>query len=262
MCLGALLLFGAWALRRFPLGAHTRPVLVLAACFVPFVLVFGTRNVVEARFFTPCVPVLALLAAGGLRVLTRNAALAAIALVPQTCVCIKLVLLRSQGETLEAAAAWLEAHAVREHDVIGVQPVFSLPLFMHRSDIEAMHPRFRNSWELYQLALPAEPAGAWDLRYLAREEWWKTSPAARVAELARAEQLSYGIGIVPTGKAVGHNEVLAGLRSVGEPVLVLHPYDPIDDEISSSAYELGYYAFERVLRSHIWGHPLEIVRVK
>jgi len=262
MCVGALVLLGFWASRRFPLGAKARPLLVLAACFVPFVLVFGTRNVVEARFFTPFVPVLALLCAGGLRCLTLNAALAALALVPQAFASVKLVILRSQGETLGQAAAWLEAHAQREHDVIGVQPIFTLPLFQRRANIEAMHPRFRNSWELYQLALPGEPAGAWDLRCLSREEWWRTSPAAQVAELARSEQLDYGLGAVPTGKAVGHNEVLLGLRSLGEPVLTLHPYDPVDQEISSSAYEMGYYAFARVLRSHLWGHPLEIVRLK
>jgi hypothetical protein len=125
-----------------------------------------------------------------------------------------------------------------------------------------MNPRFRSSWELYQLALPGEPAGAWDLRSLAREEWWKTSPAASVAAFAREERLSYGIGVVPTGKAVGHNELLLGLRSVGEPVLVLHPIDPVDAAVSSSAYEMGYYAFLRVLRARCWGHPVEIVRVR
>ncbi len=258
MCILALLALGAWALRR----ERGKPLFVLAACFVPFVLVFGTRNVVEARFFTPFVPVLALLATGGLRVLTGNAALAALALLPQSYASVRLVVLRSQGETLCHAAQWLEAHADREHDAIGLQPAFALPLFTRRADLEAMNPRFRSVWELYQLALPAEPAGAWDLRCLSREEWWKTSPAASVAELARAEQLRYGLGVVPTGKAVGHNEVLAGLRTLGEPALLLHPCEPVDVAISSSAYELGYYAFERVLRSRVWGHPLEIVRVK
>src|SRR5689334_21883966 len=125
-----------------------------------------------------------------------------------------------------------------------------------------MNPRFRSTWELYQLALPAEPPGAWDLRSLVREEWWKTSPAAAVAAFAREEHLAWGVGVVPTGKAVGHNQLLEGLRSVGEPALLLHPYDPIDEGLSSSAYEMGYHAFERVLRSRLWGHPVEIVRVR
>jgi hypothetical protein len=262
MCLCALVLLGAWALRRFRVGDGARPLLVIAACYLPFVLVFGSRNVVESRFFVPCVPALALMAAGGLRALTGKAGLATLALVPQASASVKLVALRSRGETLATAAHWLEQHAEREHDAIGLQPTFSLPLFTKRADLEAMNPRFRSSWELYQLALPAEPALAWDLRSLSREEWWRTSPAASVAEFARAEHIAYGIGVVPTGKAVGGNEVLAGLRSVGEPVLVLHPYDPIEDELSSSAYEMGYHAFERVLRSRLWGHPVEIVRVK
>src|SRR5258706_6361364 len=174
MCILALLALGAWARRR----ERSKPLLVLAACFVPFVLVFGTRNVVEARFFTPFVPVLALLATGGLRVLGAPAALAALALAPQLYASSRLVVLRTQGETLGLAAAWLVEHADREHDAIGVHPTFSLPLFTRRADLEALHPRFRSTWELYQLALPAEPAGAWGLRCLSRGEWWKSSPAA------------------------------------------------------------------------------------
>jgi hypothetical protein len=80
-----------------------------------------------------------------------------------------------------------------------------------------------------------------------------------VAAFAREEHLVWGIGVVPTGKAAGHNEVLAGLRSAGTPMLELHPYDPLELDVSSSAYEMGYYPFLRVMRSGRWGHPLEIV---
>ena len=262
MCAAALVLLGCWALRRVRVGERMAPLLVLAACFVPYVLVFGSRNVVESRFFVPFVPVLALATTGALHALRLNLGFAALALVPQTFACVKLVALRAQGETLEVAAHWLEQHADREHDAIGLQPTFSLPLFTKRADLEAMNPRFRSSWELYQLALPGEPAGAWDLRCIAREEWWKTSPAASVAEFARAEKLAYGIGVVPTGKAAGHNEVLAGLRSAGTPLLELHPYDPLELDVSSSAYEMGYFAFLRVMHSGRWGHPVEIVRLR
>ncbi|MBK7643945.1 MAG: glycosyltransferase family 39 protein [Planctomycetes bacterium] len=262
MCVLVCALLVLWAARRARVGESWRALLVIAACFVPFVLVFGTRNIVESRFFVPFVPVLALLATGALHALRLPPVLAALALVPQTFVSVKLVLLRSQGETLATAAHWFEEHADRERDAIGLQPTFSLPLFSRRADLDAIQARFRGSWELYQLALPGEPAGAWDLRSLSREEWWRTSPAASVAQYARAERLAYGLGVVPTGKAAGHNQVLEGLRSIGEPVLVLHPYDPVDDELSSSAYEMGYYAFERVWRSRCWGHPVEIVRVK
>ena len=262
MCAAALLLVAAFALRRAKIGERARPLLVLAACWLPYVLVFGSRNVVESRFFVPFVPVLALLATGGLLALRLPVVLAAFALLPQLFASAKLAVLRAQGETLARAAHWLEEHADREHDALGLQPTFSLPLFTKRADLEAMNPRFRSSWELYQLALPAEPPGAWDLRCLSREEWWRSSPAASVAQFAREERLAYGIGVVPTGKAVGLNEVVAGLRQCGTPVLELHPFEPVDVEVSSSAYEMGYYAFVRVLRARCWGHPVEIIRVE
>lgn len=272
LCVLALVLLGASALRRVSLGARLRPLLVLLACFVPFVFVFGMRNVTESRFYVPCVPVLALCGAGGLCALGLRPLVASLALLPGLYVSAKLVVLRSRGETTAAVARWLEQHADREHDAIGLQPSFSLPLFSRRADLEAMLPPFRNSWERYQLALPGEPPGAWDLRCIAREQWWKNrrgpdgevvfGRAADVAAFAREEHLAYGVAAVPTSKGSTGTEVFEGLQQAGETVFALHPHDPLRAEISYSAWGMGTHAFLRMLLVERWGQPLEIVRVK
>ncbi len=271
-CVLAAVLVAAWLLRRVVLGERARPLAVLLACFVPFLFVFGMRNVTESRFYVPCMSALALLAAGGLRALRLSPRVGALALVPGLFVSAKLVWLRSQGESVGTVARWLEEHADREHDTIGVQPSFTLPLFSRRAGLESMLPPFRNPWERYQLALPGEPPGAWDLRCIARSEWWKNrrgpdgevvfGRAADVAAFAREEHLAYGVASVPTSPGGTGTEILAGLASVGETVFAVHPHDPMRAEISYSAFGLGAHAFLRMLLVERWGQPLEVVRVK
>lgn len=271
-CALALVLVAAWLLRRVELGPRRRALLVLLAAFVPFLFVFGMRDVTESRFYVPCMPPLALLAAGGLCALRIPALLGALALAPGLFVSAKLALLRSRGESLVEVARWIETHAEREHDVIGVQPPFSLPLFARRADLEAMLPPFRNPWERYQLALSAEPPLAWDLRCIARTEWWKNrrgadgevlfGRAADVAQFARKEHLTLGVAAVPTSPGGTGTEILAGLASAGETVFAVHPHDPMRAEISYSAFGLGLHAFERMLLCERWGQPLEVVRLR
>ncbi|MFM7281767.1 MAG: glycosyltransferase family 39 protein, partial [Planctomycetia bacterium] len=176
----------------------SRAGIVLLCAGLPFVLLFGLRNVAESRFFVSLIPLLSVWAAWGLQQWHARFSLGAriavpvfmVALLPGLDVCVRLVWLRSQGESLQHAADWLVNHASRQHDVIGVQPTFALPLFNRRENIERMHPRFRHIWDHYQMALASQPPGSWDLRTIAREEWWRTSPADAVARFAREEGLT------------------------------------------------------------------------
>lgn len=261
LCVLAALSVATWRWRP------SRTAWTVAAAFVPFFVVFGLRSVAEARFFVPIVTLLAVMASvacahGAQRLPRWIAVCAPLLLLPGAYVSARLVCLRAQGEGLEHAAQWLQTHADRERDVIGVQPTFALPLFQRRESLERMNPRFLSAWERYQLTLPGEPPGAYDLRCIAREEWWRSSPAAEVARFAQEEGLSLALGVLPTGKARGHNQVLAGLRSVGDPLWSWESMPAGQEHISCSAWELGYHAFERVWCAERWGHPVEILRVR
>jgi 4-amino-4-deoxy-L-arabinose transferase-like glycosyltransferase len=260
---GALL----WAIRPTRLS---RASLVLLGAGLPFVLLFGLRNVAESRFFVALIPLLSVWAAWFFAAWERQCRLGAktalplsiLCLLPGLDVCARLVWLRSRGDSLEHAARWLEQHADRERDVIGVQPSFALPLFNRRENLERMHPRFRHIWDHYQLALAAQAPHPWDLRTIAREEWWRTSPAEEVARFAREEALTLGLGVVPTARARGHNQVLEGLRQVGEPVWREFPFPEAQAQVSASAWEFGSQAWLKVWTSESWGHPVEIVRLR
>lgn len=248
----------------------SRASIVLLCAGLPFVLLFGLRNVAESRFFVSLIPLLSVWAAWGMQQFQERWVLGSrvavplfiVALLPGLDVCVRLVWLRSQGESLQHAADWLVNHANREQDVIGVQPTFALPLFNRRENLERMHPRFRHIWDHYQVALGAQPRECWDLRPIAREEWWRTSPADAVARFAREEGLTLGIGVVPTARARGGNQVLQGLRASGQPVWRQFPFDESQDELSASAWEFGSKAWLKVWTSQSWGHPVEIVRIE
>jgi hypothetical protein len=124
-----------------------------------------------------------------------------------------------------------------------------------------MHPRFRHIWDHYQLALAGQPPDSWDLRTIAREEWWRSSPAEEVSRFAKEEGLTLGVGVVPTGRARGANHVLEGLRATGTPLWREFPFDESQDQISASAWEFGSNAWLKVWASQSWGHPVEIVRI-
>lgn len=261
---GALAL---WCLRPARLSRSSG---VLLSAGLPFLLLFGLRNIAESRFFVSVIPLLSVWAAWFFSTLEKRYALGArvalplfiVCLLPGLDVCVRLAWLRSRGESLEHAARWIVQNADRERDVIGVQPTFALPLFNRRENIQQMHPRFQHIWDHYQLALESQPPGAFDLRTISREEWWRTSPADEVARFAREEGLTLGLGVVPTGRAQGHNEVLKGLRQVGEPVWREFPFPEERSDVSASAWEFGSHAWFKVWSSESFGHPVEIVRIR
>ncbi|HVS19819.1 MAG TPA: glycosyltransferase family 39 protein [Planctomycetota bacterium] len=146
--------------RRAPPGAASRLLCVWA---LPYLVVMGMYSRVPARFLLPLVPLLALLAALGLAHFTATATrrflpiLAALALLAlPTFACARLAWLNSRPDAATQVARWLERNADREHDLIHLSALASLPLFLRDEDGGRLYAADFSYWDAYLAELPPE----------------------------------------------------------------------------------------------------------
>ncbi len=117
--------------------------LLLGAEFVPFALTFATFHGSYPRFFSPLVPLLALLAAWGMAQLaargTRTVRALAYGLAVATLGCslassARFAWLRTQPSTLDLSARWIEAH-VPADEVLTFIAASEFPLYYRLDDV-------------------------------------------------------------------------------------------------------------------------------
>ena len=275
LALGGLLLgIVSWCKRATrPLLEERHASLVLASFPASFVLLWGIMSVVQARFVISLVPFVALLAVFLVRGLARrfelrpalSASLALVVLALPTFACAKLVWLRSQPDTLTLAARWLEEHADRAKDRIGLDFLYSLPLRQQREGMANLPDYARGPWERYQLALrPSAASSGWFTLWMFRTEMMadKILSADEVASVVRDEEVTHAVVIVPWDSATEHDFTRDGVRSLGQLEFAKHPYDLARTQLFGSGYEQGWHAFEKVMLADTWGPPLEIYRTK
>ena len=184
-------------------AARRRQLLVALSFALPYLLVIGLFEKTYERFAIPLLPYMACAAAWGLDAAARRwrwsrsvRVLAATALlVLPTAATLKLVWLRSQPDTLEQAAAWIEQHArpAPGGTTVWLQAPLDLPLLRAEQSWSPPGRRRRllySPWSRYQVrAVPAELGPRWDLRWIGPawadgESNLATEPEAFVEALA------------------------------------------------------------------------------
>jgi hypothetical protein len=262
-----------------PDATTLRELAVVLAFPISFALLWGWWNVLPARFVNPLIPYLCILGAFGVGAVatqltaragssTRRAvciATSLVALAVPSYASIKLCWLRAHEDTLSAAARWLERTADKKKDVILYEVNLSLPLLAQAEGLEARPEKLRFPWDHYQLMLPPEATGdGYRVHVLYRPGLTNLELVSTkaVTQMLAEEHAQFAAVIVPSAKAVGLNFTRDTLRAAaGEPAFACLPYDLAHTELNGSGYELGYHAFERVMRSDRWGPPVEVYRL-
>jgi hypothetical protein len=276
---GAVIGIARLARRETRPDAETLRELGASATFpLSFAAAWGWMSVVQPRFVNPLIPYLCILGAYGASVLIpklntsldagrrRFAAVLSslVLLAVPAYASIKLACLRAHDDTLTLAARWLEQHADRQHDLILCGITLCLPIPMQVEGIEARPVFWRFPWEHYQLKLPREVTDAgYRVHPLFRSSKKRVLSTEDVKSMLDEEHGQYAVAIVPTGKGVGQDHTREALRAeAGEPVFAAIPFDLSQTQLNGSAYEQSFHAFERVMRSDLWGPPVEIYRLK
>ncbi len=275
-CAGAGIAALLVALARGRGAPPRRPLLVAALFPIGFIAFWSVMQVVWPRFTNPLVPPAAVLAAGGVHAAVawlapahrraRAFALASLAVLSVPAFASAwLVALRARADTQELAARWLEAAGDRARDVVALNFLLPLPVVQTHASVEALPTWARGPWEQYQLDLPESggPArwrivpvyshGALADKRIDRDE---------VLEVVRAGGCTLGVATIQTARGRGRDETRDALNEIaGPPAASFLPFDPALEDLHGSGYELGWHAFERVVRSRLWGPPVECFRI-
>lgn len=256
------------ALARRTHAVDRRLLLVTLSAPLAFIVFWSVMQVVWARFLLQIFPFaavlggVAFLAATSLRSRTSRRLATALVVLPlafPAFVCVKLAVVRSRDDTQTLAARWVEAHADREHDRIGLHFLWPLPLLRTRASIERLPIWARGPWEQYQLRLAGDGAsGAWKLvpLFTTGDLADKKLERAEVLRVLAAEPCR--IAITPRRASEGgvEDETRATLRETfGPPREVWTPYAEEDDERYADTYELPH--LDRILARRLWGPALE-----
>lgn len=152
--LGLASALASWVLGRRRPGGDAW---LLASWAVPFLVVLGVYSRLPSRFLLPLVPLLAVLASIGLargRLGPRAAAALACALLALPAWAgARLAWLRARPEVAQVVAAWIEANAQRERDLLYVDIVAQPPLFLRNEDGAPHFSARMFVWDRYQAAL-------------------------------------------------------------------------------------------------------------
>ena len=236
-------------------GAIDADRVVVLAFVLPYLLLTGLYALTYARFLTPLVPYLALLAAAGVRALagwrgggaTRAAVASIAALAFPTLVATRLAWLRQAPDTFEQAAAWLTEH-VQDGDSVVLSTGLGLPLAMSAASLEESGQRrmvWRPGWIHYQAAFckRVEPpfevrALPWDMEISKRPDLYAKLLRKRLDEdsptflaiQVDSNRLDRMTGIVQREAAQAWGEVVVrfpqDLAAIGRPPLGHQELDP------------------------------------
>jgi hypothetical protein len=177
-------LVAAWAWTRRTAATPTAEAAIVAALFVPYVVVFGAYQWSLDRFAMVVIPVLALLAAVGmrgvlgfvgkrvgvsLRAVVYSLAIAAALGLP-VFAASKLVWLRSRPDTLELTTRWVGAHLNARSRRLWMQPGYELPIPRSPEAVEIDRASYRSFtgfwWTKHQEEIVVAGPRAFDVRLL------------------------------------------------------------------------------------------------
>ena len=262
---------------------------------VPYLVVLGMYAKTYERFAIPALPFLAATAAAGLERLTAAAprgtrrgliGIAALALLVPAAACARLAWLRSRPDTLDLAAAWVEARLERSDPIALISAPrlnvsFDLPLWRQRETfVNAEHKRIKqhSPWTRYQAGLAADPESAppgWSLRWLVPQDKAEAQVMARDYR-AFILSLAPGYFVIEPYEARFDNERGIGLREVlrehGELLARFTPEGPegkiewpffymLSDHFNSEGFEDWPHCVPRLFRAQAIGPAVEIYRV-
>jgi hypothetical protein len=253
-----------------PRGERRADILVLAAFPLSFTLMWGIMSRVEPRFVISLVPYLALLAVFALRFLARRfeigrtactASVLALLAFP-TFVCVKSVALHTRSDTNTLAARWIEAHADKESDRIGINFLYSLPLRQKRAGLEALPDFARNIWERYLLALEDPSDHGWSTHWMFRGGALadRILSGDEALEAARESRVTYAVVIVPADEGTSIDKTRAGIAAHGRLLAHFEACESIP-QLAGGGAERGWRALEFVLHADRLGPSIEIYRL-
>ena len=282
LLVGAALLVGLATLGHRRMSATRRGDLLVTLSFcLPYLIVIGLYAETYERFLLPLIPFLCVFAAQVPSHLSRApawrkpvAALAVAAVLVSGYAAARMAWVRTQPDTLEQVAAWLEQHAEPASEAVFVfPPPMDLPLGRDATSLgvrgERPTPLF-SLWSKYQSRLEdGGPVPRWSMRWIVG----KPDERRRTDDAAVDELLDrYGPGLyvvqVMTERAPPFVERMrAGLLRRGE---LLERFSPDPDPWSSDypffeQDELvpGWpHVFARLLRARAVGPVVEVFRVE
>ncbi len=244
-----------------------RDLLVVLAYAVPYLAAIGIYQHVFARFVLPLLPYVALLA--GYAVVRASRAVSArwampvvvtLALAPQVYACTKLVWLRSQRDTGQELAQWIESNVGESGARIAIFRTVDVPLLRSARSMRERPPGYPpivTPWFLYQVRREL-PQGIYEIDTMRAGEggYPRHGPADYV--IVEPQDADH----VPP-----HAKFRADVAREGKLVLRLSP-DRVDDGLN---YPLTYRddllprfmpCMWRSLRARCLGHVLEVYDVR
>ncbi len=285
--LWALALAGAsiWVVRavrgeRSSSGSAGTDFLVFASALLPYLLVIGLYSQVFVRFLEPIVPFGAVIAAWGVRELSRRfrpssysrlvpVAFSLVSLALPTYLIVRLGSLRAEPDTFSRCATWIEQNAVGERDEILLAPTLSLPLFhtiMRGEDYDPWASPASHFWYRYLWDLPIEASGfpTWRVAYVTRGGYLYMNESdfpLRAAKAARyLTELDGDWAVVMSG-GKPLDSVRDATRERGELAQRISPWD---DGSADRPLGLDFRAdgfWHELLESRCHGPMLEVYRL-
>lgn len=209
----------AWSMRKDTpeIQQRRRDLIVVLSFALLYALIIGLYRRNQQRFLLPLLPFVAVLAAYGMRAITRSRpklltiALLALALALPTLACIGYTRMRTRPHTLEQLASWIEGNLERESERFGLHSPFDVPLAREHGQLfdEGGLPKPALSpWLVYQQR--------WMDRVW-RGERWKVEdlygrrtgwPAIVTDPDAHVAALGLDFAAVPGGEGVGASSPL------------------------------------------------------
>lgn len=253
---------------------------VLLAFAAPYTLVCGLYGMTYERFALPLLPVFAVLAAWGLAKLSPASAVlrrvlsalpvASLAL-PAAAVA-KLAYLRSQPDTLDLAARWIQREAPQS--TVWIAPPLDLPLQRSPRGLELFGraPKLGEGftpWAAWQ-SLTASPTPGADVR------WLLPKPAQRADLAAYLDSLGEGLVLIEVYEArTEHASMVALRRALSERAECVARFSPdpdpratelefffqLSDHFNSDPHLRYPHFTRRLLSAHAIGRVLELWRL-
>lgn len=251
--------------------------LVLAAFGVPYFLVLGAFDYSWDKYGLPLLPLVCLFAAAvveriALRWLpsrTARVGLSVVVLALPTSASARFALLRTEPDSTERAAAWIEAHLERETDTILLSHTLSLPLVRVPPRPDRVPSWALSPWNLYlrrRAGLAGRP-DAWRLHHLYVLPPGVSGKRAVLEHdgLLRAIRASGAGWMVLERRGswqAPNDHTRAAVQSAGgELVASFEPFDPERVTLDSRGYMLGNQAVLRALTASYSGPRIEVWRL-
>ena len=261
-----------------------RDVCVVLGYALPYLAVFGLYDLTFERFGLPMIPLLAVAAACAAQRLAdllprimasplAQAAGAVLVLALPSAAAWKIGTLRSEPDTYEVAARWLEERALATDDKVLLLQNFDLPVPYSAVALRELPDTSSLYWTLVQkraLASDAEQSGLRVVRQrqpIVDDEGEEIEPAERVTpEWLEREGVRFVVALQASRglRDPASLDLVRALRKRGKRALLLSPFGELPQrEKGERELDLGFGVTEmgtalQVLRTQTYGPQLEI----